>query len=192
MKMTLTTRDKKLLFYLLLFSMITLGGHFLILKPLEEQKVLKMSLQELITQKTSMTYEMAQKTTYEEEIKQTMVQIKKQQSILRQEVVKEEIDAYLTSLLVANDLKPIMLSFGNITGGTRGTIDEAYVLELQVDIQFQGKRESIMNLLDDLSTLPDAVVQNLQINSGQKIDTHALMLTVYMKSEKLLEVIGDE
>lgn len=190
--MTLTARDKKILFYLLVFCIIMLGGYFLILNPLEEQKQLEIGLQELANKKASMAHEIAKKHQYIEHIQATMVQIEDKQGSLRQEVAKEDIDAYLTNILVNNQLKPTTLSFGNITGGTRGTVDEAYVLELQVDIQFQGSLDHIRDLMNELSQLPDVVVQSLQINSTQKVATHTLTLTVYMKSEKLLEVIGDE
>lgn len=183
--MKLTARDKKLLFYLTLFCIIVLGGHFLILKPLQKKDILEKTLQQLENQKLEMDFQIAQKDFYEEEINRTRDLVEKKKEIMRNQVVKENIDAFLSSILVSNRLMPVSLSFGSITGGNRGEVDSAYILELQTDIQFEGKVEDVLNLLNLLHQLPDVIIQDIKMNTQDENGRHTIGMTFYMRSNLL-------
>ncbi|MGL5677471.1 MAG: hypothetical protein ACRDDX_13755 [Cellulosilyticaceae bacterium] len=188
MTIKMTKRDRKLLFFLLIFSIITLGGHFLIAKPLQKQATLKERYEALETQKLELNYRLSQRQNHLETIKDLRGIVKGYEGRLTIELSKEQVDNLLSTAIVTNQMKPTTLNLGSIS--TNG--DEMVgVRSIPIEINVNGTLESARSLLTVLQQLPYSKVESFSFASGERA-SHRFQLILYMMSQDLVGEASDE
>lgn len=165
----LTSREKKLLYFLLCF-LIVMGGILLIVLPaLEKHDELVVSYDNALIENTQKKSELTQ-------IEQAKSQLKTKKESLNK-IIKEynpilkdeKIDELLTTRILVNGLTPKTLQIGEITDVTLSTTKDnnkdketsTYMKQVSIALTVSGSLNQIMNLVDDLNDMKGVEIAGL-------------------------------
>ena len=190
----LSSREKKLLYFLVCFLLIIGGWYFIISPALDKHTALNNEYQSLLMQNSSKQIELQRYLSAPEELKEKQDSlnkiIKKYNPILKD----EKIDKLVTTLILNNGLDPISLTIGDIqdvqlqqdnTNETNNTENEteqsAYVKQISVNITVLGTLTQMTKTIDDLHDMEGVQVSSFQYsesmsNTNEKTATMTIIL----------------
>ena len=190
----LSSREKKLLYFLVCFLLIIGGWYFIISPALDKHTALNNEYQSLLMQNSSKQIELQRYLSAPEELKEKQDSlnkiIKKYNPILKD----EKIDKLITTLILNNGLDPISLTIGDIqdvqlqqdnTNETNNTENEteqsAYVKQISVNITVLGTLTQMTKTIDDLHDMEGVQVSSFQYsesmsNTNEKTATMTIIL----------------
>lgn len=190
----LSSREKKLLYFLVCFLLIIGGWYFIISPALDKHTALNNEYQSLLMQNSSKQIELQRYLSAPEELKEKQDSlnkiIKKYNPILKD----EKIDKLVTTLILNNGLDPISLTIGDIqdvqlqqdnTNETNNTENEteqsAYVKQISVNITVLGTLTQMTKIIDDLHDMEGVQVSSFQYsksmsNTNEKTATMTIIL----------------
>ena len=191
----LSSREKKLLYFLVCFLLIIGGWYFIISPALDKHTALNNEYQSLLMQNSSKQIELQRYLSAPEELKEKQDSlnkiIKKYNPILKD----EKIDKLVTTLILNNGLDPISLTIGDIqdvqlqqdnTNETNNTENEteqsAYVKQISVNITVLGTLTQMTKTIDDLHDTNGSI----QIHRSEESGTFSSNMSVNVEFLSIL------
>lgn len=190
----LSSREKKLLYFLVCFLLIIGGWYFIISPALDKHTALNNEYQSLLMQNSSKQIELQRYLSAPEELKEKQDSLNKIINKYNPILKDEKIDKLITTLILNNGLDPISLTIGDIqdvqlqqdnTNETNNTENEteqsAYVKQISVNITVLGTLTQMTKTIDDLHDMEGVQVSSFQYsesmsNTNEKTATMTIIL----------------
>ena len=192
----LSSREKKLLYFLFCFLIVVGSWMFLINPSLEKGKKLKQEYNDVLLENTNKQIELMQYITAPQElkeIKQQLVDIIKKYNAM---LPDEEIDRLLTTLLINHSLTPTRLSIGEIQPVNLNNNDEnnqnkeettkaSTIYQVSVDMTVSGTMTQINNAIDDLNNQDGIQISAFSYSqstdqNNTRVENQTLKVIIYM------------
>lgn len=192
----LSSREKKLLYFLFCFLIVVGSWMFLINPSLEKGKKLKQEYNDVLLENTNKQIELMQYITAPQElkeIKQQLVDIIKKYNAM---LPDEEIDRLLTTLLINHSLTPTRLTIGEIQPVNLNNNDEnnqnneettkaSTIYQVSVDMTVSGTMTQINNAIDDLNNQDGIQISAFSYSkstdqNNTRVENQTLKVIIYM------------
>lgn len=192
----LSSREKKLLYFLFCFLIVVGSWMFLINPSLEKGKKLKQEYNDVLLENTNKQIELMQYITAPQElkeIKQQLVDIIKKYNAM---LPDEEIDRLLTTLLINHSLTPTRLTIGEIQPVNLNNNDEnnqnneettkaSMIYQVSVDMTVSGTMTQINNAIDDLNNQDGIQISAFSYSkstdqNNTRVENQTLKVIIYM------------
>lgn len=192
----LSSREKKLLYFLFCFLIVVGSWMFLINPSLEKGKKLKQEYNDVLLENTNKQIELMQYITAPQElkeIKQQLVDIIKKYNAM---LPDEEIDRLLTTLLINHSLTPTRLTIGEIQPVNLNNNDEnnqnkeettkaSTIYQVSVDMTVSGTMTQINNAIDDLNNQDGIQISAFSYSqstdqNNTRLENQTLKVIIYM------------
>lgn len=192
----LSTREKKLLYFLLCFLLV-IGGWILLLSPMLDKKTaLKAEYETVLMQNTNKQIELAKVQAAPEQLKIKKESLSKIIEKYNPILKDEKIDKLLTTLILKNGLNPKSLQIGEITdmkitdekqNKNTETIQTSYVKQVTVNLTVSGNLNQITKAIDDLNAMDGTQISGFNYSeavSASQVQTTATMnVVLYMAQQ---------
>lgn len=192
----LSSREKKMLYFLFCFLIVVGSWMFLINPSLEKGKKLKQEYNDVLLENTNKQIELMQYITAPQElkeIKQQLVDIIKKYNAM---LPDEEIDRLLTTLLINHSLTPTRLTIGEIqpvnlnnndenNQNNEETTIESTIYQVSVDMTVSGTMTQINNAIDDLNNQDGIQISAFSYSkstdqNNTRVENQTLKVIIYM------------
>lgn len=181
----LSSREKKLLYFLVCFLIVVGSWVFLIAPLLDKHNELNIEYQNILMENSNKQIELTRYQTAPELLKTKKESLQKIIKDYHPILKNEEIDKLLTTLLLNNYLEPISLSMSELQNVTllsnqnnkdqKNAVSSDYVKQVSINISVSGSLDYLTKTIDDLNTMNG--VQVSTFNYTNNVDSNGTVST---------------
>lgn len=191
----LSSREKKLLYFLICFLIVVGSWLFLITPLLDKHSELNIEYQNILMENSNKQVELTRYQTAPELLKTKKESLQKIIEDYHPILKDEEIDKLLTTLLLNNHLEPISLSMSELQNVTlssnnnqtnteetnqdntqqQNTVSSDYVKQVSIQISVSGSLDYLTKTIDDLNAMDG--VQVSAFNYTNNVDSNGTIST---------------
>lgn len=183
--MKLTKREKILLYILLCFVILIGGLYVLVLPALNAKTDLEQSYQQALAKKNELQSTIDQYGNLDEALKEIQEKIIAVKENFQPLQPNEDIDALLTSKMLAYGLQPLSLTMNEIQELPLAAYGEEVIegvdliKSTQVTISFAGSSTAMGQLMDDINQIPGYLIQNLTFDNKSTNEPISISFNLY-------------
>ena len=198
MNTTITDRDKKLLFILLLILVFFLGYQFVITPSIDKYKETNKKNDSLVQQQENMKTQIANIDTYKSQLSTVKQNYKETSSKVFGDIREPGVDQAITKLIADSGLSPSsfnIMEINNVTikpynieikDGAGGVVADtkSLVKVANIDIQATGTEANVLNAITSFDSTPGIHIQKMDVILGNESSSFKAIVSLVL-SEKV-------
>lgn len=192
----LTSREKKLLYFLMCFLIVMGGILFVVLPSFEKHDDLVVQYDDALIKNTQKKTELSQIEQAKEQLEVKRESLKKIIKEYNPILKDEKIDELLTTRILVNGLTPKSLQIGEITDvvlttskDSKDTNKNSYMKQVNIALTVSGSLNQIMNTVDDINSMKGVEIAGLNYTkstdnqTSTTTTTATLNVVIYMAKQ---------